>query len=136
MFSRVFMVMAATGAISLAGDHAHAQQTTPARPLITQALNEHQLVPLAGNTRPDARAAAKSPAVADGTRLEHIQMLLRRSPEREEAAASFVDGLSKSGSPSYHRWLTAAEYGRRFGASPPVSRGSPAGSRRRASPGT
>src|SRR6185437_12564483 len=50
-------------------------------------------------------------------RLEHIQMLLRRSPEREAAAASFVDGLTRRGSPSYHRWLTAAEYGRRFGAS-------------------
>jgi len=118
MISRAFLVMAVFGSVSFAGAQADAQQAAPAaRPLITQALNERQLVPLAGNTRPDARAAARSPALADNARLEHIQMLLRRSPEREEAASSYVDGLTQHGSPFYHRWLTAAEYGRRFGAS-------------------
>jgi hypothetical protein len=109
MIPRVFALMASFGALTLAGSQAVAEQTAPsARPLITQALDEHHLVPLAGNTRPDARAAARSPAVADNVRLEHIQMLLRRSPEREAAAAAFVDSLSQYGSPSYHHWLTAA----------------------------
>ena len=89
MISRKLIVISAFGAMSLAGSHAEAQQAaTAARPLITQSLNERQMVPLAGNVRPDVRAAAaKSPAVADNTRMDHIQMLLRRSPERDKAAA-------------------------------------------------
>src|ERR1700755_824938 len=96
MMSRAFAVMAAFVALSFAGGQADAQQTSPAaRPLINQALNERPLVPWTGNPRSDARAAAnKSPAVADNTRLDHIQMLLRRSPEREQAAAAYVDSLS------------------------------------------
>ncbi len=87
-----------------------------ARPLITQNLDENRLTPLAGNMRLEARAAAGQALAADGTRFEHIQLLLKRSPERERAAEAFVDGLSQRGSPDYRLWLTAAEYGRRFGA--------------------
>jgi subtilase family serine protease len=88
---------------------------TPDRPLITQAIDDRQLVTLAGNTRREARTAAGA-AAADTTRFDHMQMLLRRSPFQEQAAETFVDGLSRPGSPSYHRWLTAAEFGKRFGA--------------------
>jgi subtilase family serine protease len=117
MISRVSLMVLSFGAVLAQGGAALAQQAAPAaRPLITQALDEKQLVPLAGSTRRDAREAAAQPAVADGTRFEHVQLMLKRSPEREQAAVAFVDALSQRGSPSYHHWLTAAEYGRRFGA--------------------
>ncbi len=40
---------------------------------------------------------------------------LQRSPEQELALAQFLDGLQKPGSANYHKWLTAQEYGGRFG---------------------
>ena len=95
---------------------ASAQQATPGRPLITQAIDERQLVTLEGNTRREARAAIARPAVPDSTPLDHIQMLLRRSPDREQAVETFVDRLTRRGSPAYHHWLTAVEFGKRFGA--------------------
>jgi subtilase family serine protease len=85
--------------------------------MIVGALDDRQMVPLQGNTRREARAAAVQPLAPDTTRFDHIQMLLRPSPERERAAAAFVEEQSTRGSPSYHKWLTAAEFGKRFGAS-------------------
>jgi subtilase family serine protease len=112
MILRILLALCITAAALPAG----AQQFIPGRPLITQTLDERQLVTLTGNTRQEAKAAATSPAVSDGMRFEHMQLLLRRSPAQEQAAEDFVAGLSRRGSPSYHRWLTAVEFGRRFGA--------------------
>jgi subtilase family serine protease len=113
MILRTLSVLFGLAAITLP---AAAQQSIPLRPLITQPLDQGQLVTLAGNTRREARAAATAPTVADTTRFDHIQMLLRQSPAQAQAAETFVDGLSRSGSPSYHKWVTAAEFGKRFGA--------------------
>jgi subtilase family serine protease len=112
MILRISLVLFALGAIVRP---AMAQQSIPDRPLITQAIDDRQLVTLAGNTRREARTAAGA-AAADTTRFDHMQMLLRRSPAQEKVAETFVDGLSRPGSPSYHHWLTAAEFGKRFGA--------------------
>ena len=46
-----------------------------------------------------------------------MYLQLKRSPELESAAARFVESLTQKGSPNYHKWITAAEYGERFGAS-------------------
>ena len=94
MILRVPLVLFALGAIVRP---AMAQQSIPDRPLITQAIDERQLVTLAGNTRREARTAAGA-AAADTTRFDHMQMLLRRSPFQEQAAETFVDGLSRPGS--------------------------------------
>src|ERR1700761_7352042 len=118
MISRVILVISAFGAVGLGAASARAQQVSvSARPMIVQALSEQHMVPLAGNTRREARAATAQPLAADTTRFDHMQMLLRPSPEREQGAGSFVDALSTRGSPSYHKWVTPAEFGRRFGAS-------------------
>jgi hypothetical protein len=56
-----------------------------ARPLISQPLDEHTLVQVAGNRRPEATSLNDRGKVADTLVLEHMQLLLRRSPEREQA---------------------------------------------------
>jgi sugar lactone lactonase YvrE len=43
---------------------------------------------------------------------------LKRSPEQDAAAAQFVESLTARNSPNFHKWISAAEYGRRFGADP------------------
>jgi subtilase family serine protease len=48
--------------------------------------------------------------------LEHLQLQLKRSPQQEKAVSSLITALHDPTSPSYHHWLTAAQFGQRFGA--------------------
>ena len=40
---------------------------------------------------------------------------LKRSPQQERAVEQFIDALQDPASPNFHKWLTAAEFGRNFG---------------------
>jgi len=84
--------------------------------LIAQPIDETRLVALAGNTRPEANAANDRGAVPDSLPLAHMLMLPRRSSAQEATLAQVIDDLQDPNSPDYHRWLSAAEFGTRFGA--------------------
>ena len=86
-----------------------------ARTLITQQIDENILVTLAGNARPEARAANDRGPVADSFPLEHLWLQLRRSPEQEQALERYIDQLSDRHSPNFHHWLTAKQFGERYG---------------------
>jgi hypothetical protein len=47
--------------------------------------------------------------------MEHMLLQLRRSPEQEQALQQFLDQLHAPNSPNFHRWLSATEFGDRFG---------------------
>ena len=83
--------------------------------LITQAVDESKLVTLGGNTRPEAKAKYDRGPVADNLLMEHMLLLLKRSPEQERDLGKFIDDLHDPSSPAFHHWLTAAEFGERFG---------------------
>ncbi len=85
------------------------------RALITQQIDENDLITLAGNTRPEATAANDRGPVADSFPLEHLWLQLRRPPEREQALDRYIDQLSDRHSPNYHHWLTAKQFGERYG---------------------
>ncbi|MBN8886009.1 MAG: S8/S53 family peptidase [Rudaea sp.] len=72
-------------------------------------------VTLAGNVRPEATAANDLGAVADTMPLDHMQLLLRRSPEQERALASAIDALHDPASPTFHHWLSAEQFGAQYG---------------------
>src|SRR5258708_38492057 len=76
-------------------------------------------VTLQGNTHPEARLANDRGAVANDFPLEHMLLQLKRSPEQEQALQQFIDELQKKGSPNFHHWLTAQEFGERFGLTKP-----------------
>jgi subtilase family serine protease len=86
-----------------------------AAPLIHSAVDENELVMLAGNTRSEADAANDRGAVADSLSLNHMMLQLKRSAEQEQAAAQFAADLTDAKSPNFHKWITAAEYGKNFG---------------------
>ncbi len=87
-----------------------------ARTLITHQIDENNLVTLAGNTRPEARVAADDRGpLADSFPMEHLWLQLRRPPEREQALDRYIDQLSDRQSPNYHHWLTAKQFGERYG---------------------
>ena len=83
--------------------------------LITQPIDENNLVTLAGNIRPEANAANDRGPVPDSMPIEHMLLQLQRSPQQEQAVETLIDELHNPQSSSYHQWLTAAEFGQRFG---------------------
>jgi len=90
-------------------------QVGVARRIITQGIDEGNLITLRGSTRPEATAANDRGALANNYPMDHMLLQLQRSPEQETALRQFLDELQKPGSPNYHQWLTAQEYGERFG---------------------
>ena len=98
---------------------ARADNDRPA--LITQSVDESKLVTLAGNTRPEANAKFDRGAVADSFPMEHMLLQLKRSPEQERELRRFIDELTDSSSPNFHQWLTAKEFGERFGLANKIS---------------
>ncbi len=82
---------------------------------ITEPINEAQLVTLQRNTRSEANARNDRGAVSDGFDIEHIFLLLQRSAEQEQELDKLIDELNDRTSPNFHHWLTANEFGQRFG---------------------
>ncbi|MGB8013356.1 MAG: protease pro-enzyme activation domain-containing protein [Terriglobales bacterium] len=87
--------------------------------LITQNVDESKLVALAGNTRPEANPKYDRGRVADGFPMEHMMLQLKRSPEQERELRKLIEDLTDSSSPNFHQWLSAKEFGERFGLAQP-----------------
>jgi subtilase family serine protease len=83
--------------------------------VITSAIDESQTVTLSGNTRPEARLRNDRGRLPDEFRLDHMQLLLKRPATADAALDSLITKLYDPASPEFHRWLTAAEFGGRFG---------------------
>jgi|HubBroStandDraft_1064217.scaffolds.fasta_scaffold02173_7 subtilase family serine protease len=85
--------------------------------LIVDPIDENRRVVLTGNTRGEASRPEFDRGPVDAAfPLNGMQLLLRRSPEREQAAEALVDDLNRAGSSHFHQWLTAAQYAEQFGA--------------------
>ena len=85
------------------------------RSLITQEINENNMVTLQGNTRPEANAVNDRGAVADDLTMDHMMLQLQRSPEQEAALEKLIDEMQTKGSSNYHRWMTAPQFAENFG---------------------
>ena len=92
-------------------------QSAPARPLITAPIEDTRLTRLAGNTRPEANVANDRGVEPDSFPMQHMQLLLKRPAEREAALQAYLAQLHDRSSANFHRWLSAVEFGRRFGPS-------------------
>jgi subtilase family serine protease len=82
------------------------------------AIDENGLITLSGNTRPEANAANDRGAVPDSFGLEHMMLQLRRTPQQEQAVEQFIDQLHDPKSPNFRHWLSAQEFGRKYGLPP------------------
>ncbi len=90
-------------------------QTTPARVQITTPVDTAKRTVLAGNLRPEARAANDRGPVPDALPMPHLQLLLARPAEREAALARAIEDLHDRASPQFHRWLSIAQLSERYG---------------------
>jgi hypothetical protein len=86
-----------------------------ARVLVTQNVGEENRVTLQGNTRPEAKFENDRGPVADGFPMEHMLLQLRRSPEKGLELQQFIDELHTQGSPNFHQWISAQEFGEKYG---------------------
>jgi uncharacterized repeat protein (TIGR01451 family) len=100
--------------LAVARPPAHAQAPA-ARVLVAGPIDARQLVRLPGNTRHEATAVNDRGRVPDEMPLEHMLLLLKRPPERELALQQHIVQLHDRRSASFHRWLSAAQLGERFG---------------------
>jgi hypothetical protein len=114
--SLLFLTSLAGTSIAQTSPMSEGAGTVPPIPiLITEKVDESRLVTLPGNTRPEANARNDRGRVPDGFPLEHMMLLLRRSPAQEQALEKLIDRLHDSDSPDFHHWLTARELGEVYG---------------------
>lgn len=78
-------------------------------------VNESDLVQLTGNTHPLAMRKFDRGAVSDSLPMEHMYVVLRRTPQQEAALERLTAALTDPHSAHYHKWLTADELGQKFG---------------------
>ena len=92
-------------------------QTSSAVARIVDPIDESDVITLAGNTYPLARAEFDQGPVSDQMRLERIVLLLQPDSGQQETLSALLKAQQEPGSASYHQWLSPEEYGSRFGAS-------------------
>jgi subtilase family serine protease len=102
--------------LALCGQPLSAQEQ---KRLITERVDESKLVTLGGNTTPAAaRSENDRGPVADDVRFEHMLLLLKRDPETEARLMQQIDAMHNPASPEFHHWLTAEQFGARYGIDP------------------
>jgi trimeric autotransporter adhesin len=84
---------------------------------IVEAIDEHNLVTLKGNTHPAATAKNDQGKVSDSLPMTDLILVLNRDPAQQAAFEKFVASQYDSNSPSYHQWLTPQQVGENFGPS-------------------
>jgi subtilase family serine protease len=109
-FASAFLAVSALAA-------AAGQSEAPRPSRITEALDNGRRVILQGNVRPEVRPEYDRGRVADSLPLQHLLLQLKRSAEQERALEEFLTDLHTQGSPRFHRWLTARQFGEQFGVS-------------------
>lgn len=90
-------------------------QVSDVAPRITQAINNSQLRVLRGNVHPMARPAYDRGAAPASLSMEHMLLVLSRSPQQESALETLLAQQQDKSSPNYHKWLTPAQFGAEFG---------------------
>jgi subtilase family serine protease len=115
--SRLFSASCTVSVIFLFSiSSAYPQQTVRRHPLITESINEENLVTLHGSTRSEVYTAQDLGPVPDDLQLEHIYLLMNRPPEQQVEIDDLIEQLHDQNAPRFHQWLTASQIAERFGA--------------------
>jgi subtilase family serine protease len=92
-----------------------ADQSPASAPRVVQPVDDSKLIQLRGNTHPLALPQYDQGSVPDSLPMDHMFLLLARSPHQEQALQTLIAELQDPSSPNYHKWLSAEELGRNFG---------------------
>lgn len=84
---------------------------------IVAPLDETQRVTLKGNVHPLAQARFDRGPAPVSQPTGRIMLALQRSPAQQQALTQYLADLQNPSSSNFHKWLTPAQYGTRFGIS-------------------
>lgn len=112
---RWFYVSLSSIVLLLTGGLVALRSQTSSRERIREAIDENRLVTLAGNTRPEAIPANDLGAVPDDLAVDHMLLQLKRSPQQERAVEQLIADLHNPESPTFHKWLSAQDFGGNYG---------------------
>jgi subtilase family serine protease len=112
-YTRFILFISVFAIYSLAAGAVFAQSSNVR---ITQPVDEAKLTMLAGNVHPDARAAFDRGTEPASLALNHMLLVLKRSPQQQAALDTLLAQQQDRTSPNYHKWLTPAQFGAQFGA--------------------
>jgi hypothetical protein len=87
--------------------------------LVTRPVDAGVARPLAGHHPAWAIAANQTAVVPENQSFEQMTLVLARSDAQEQDFQQLLADQQNPASPSYHKWLTPAEIGSRFGLSDP-----------------
>src|SRR5580693_6294857 len=114
--SRRLLIISSSVAVLLTAGIAALLSAPPARePMIRETVSEYNLATLAGNTRPEATAENDLGMVNDDLVMDHMLLQLQRAPAQEQALQQLIAEQQDPQSPDFHKWLSASEFGQRFG---------------------
>lgn len=101
----------------LCSSELQAQNSSNSRtaPRITTNVDESFLAKLRGNVPHLARAEFDQGEAVSSTQLSHVRLILSRSNEQQAALDQYLAELQDKSSTNYHKWLTPAEFGKRYG---------------------
>lgn len=86
------------------------------QPLITKPINENVLVTLKGNTHPLAQRRYDMGIAPPDLPMNRMLLVLNHDPQQDFALRKLLDDQQDKNSPSYHQWMTPAQFGAQFGA--------------------
>ncbi|MGC2581724.1 MAG: protease pro-enzyme activation domain-containing protein, partial [Acidobacteriaceae bacterium] len=101
---------------ALAAQSSPASETVVASRIV-QPVDDSARIPLHGYVHPLANAANDRGAAPDSMPLTRMHLVLQRSAAQETALRQYIAEAHTPGSANYHKWLTPAEFGQRFGPS-------------------
>ena len=84
---------------------------------IAQPIESANAVPLAGTLHPLARAESEAGLVDNAKVLQGMIINFKRSDAQEASLKALLAAQQDPSSPSYHQWLTPAQFGQQFGMS-------------------
>jgi len=88
------------------------------RVLVNGKVDNSRLATLHGNTRREANAQNdRGPASAD-LQFDHMLLLLKRPAELDAQLAKDIEDLHNPKSPNFHKWMSAAQFGQKYGPAP------------------
>ena len=82
---------------------------------VTQVVTDAHLVTLKGNVHPLAQARFELGPAPQSMATGRVTLVLKRSPAQEESLKAYLAALQNAASPSYHQWLTPAQFGVTYG---------------------
>jgi hypothetical protein len=88
---------------------------TPDTARIMRPIDNNDLVPVVGTRSLKALASTDVGLLPDSKQLRNMNLILKRSADKQSRFEAYINQLNNPGSPIYHHWLTSKQIGTMFG---------------------